>query len=114
MVWVSFCIMHSVLLSFIFFPCSQAASYVALGLIYVKNSTYLSVESGVILPQALGQVFVDGGFGNAKVAGGCPNGGIGFQYVHSQITGALLQVLFHRLPSDAVLLGKLMRQTGKV
>ena len=45
-----------------------------------------------------------GGFGNAEVPGGGPDGGTGFNHVHSQFTGSLLNGVCHMLPSDAVLI----------
>ena len=40
-----------------------------------------------------------GGFGNSVLPGSCPDSSTGFNHVHSQFTGALVQVIFHRLPS---------------
>jgi hypothetical protein len=45
----------------------------------------------IALTQALGQCFVDGGFGDAEVFGGGAYGGTGLDHVHSQLTGPFLQ-----------------------
>lgn len=104
---------HSAFLS-VFTPVlaagGHAAPDVALLFIEVKDLSNLDKEGRIALRQTLGQILVDGGFGDTKLLRCRAHGGSGFDHVHSQFTGSLLKVMFHRLPSDAVLLGKLMRR----
>ena len=56
----------------------------------------------IALLQPLRQSFVYSRFGDPKVLCAGTDGGIFFDHIHSQLTGPLLKVIFHRLPSDAV------------
>ncbi len=93
----------------VFLPGGQAAPDVPLLLILVQNMPDLGIQGIAAQAQLLCQCLVDGGFGNAEVPGSGSDGGTGFDHVHSQFTGSLLQLSFHRLPSDAVLLEDSMR-----
>lgn len=88
----------------------HAATDVTLLLILIQHLSDLQVQGILTYPKLLGQGFMDGGFGNTEVLCRCPHRCTGFDYVHSQFTGSLLQIFFHRLPSDAVLLENLMRK----
>ena len=89
---------------FIFPLGGHAAADVAFFLILIQDLTGLGIERIVILLQPLSQILMYRGFGDTEVPGGGPDGGTGFNDVHSQFTGALLNRFFHRLPSDAVIL----------
>lgn len=89
---------------------SHAAPDVPFLFVFVQNFPNLKIQRIIALPQPFGQLFVDGRLGYAKPLGGRPDGGTGFNHVHSQFTGALLHCLFHGIPSDAVLVENLMQK----
>jgi hypothetical protein len=70
--------------------------------VYVQDIPNLIEEQRIALLQPLGQVFMDRGFGNAKMPCCGTDSGIGLDHVHSQFTGALVQVVFHSAPLHAV------------
>ena len=103
------CILHFLsIFAPVFAAGGHAAADVALLFVEVKDLPDLSIESRAALRQPLGQILVNGGFGDTEPLRRRTHGGSGLDHVHSQFTGSLLKVMFHRLPSDAVLLGKLM------
>ena len=67
----------------------HAAADVALALVFVQNGPGLGVEGGIALVKPLGQIFVDGGFGDTEVLGGGADCCAGFDHVHSHFTGSL-------------------------
>ena len=78
--------------------CGHPAADVALPFVFVQNFPNLKVQRIIVLLQPLGQVFMHRGFGNAEVPGGGPDGGTGFDHVHSRFTGSLLNGVCHMLP----------------
>ena len=80
----------------------HSAADVAFLLVLIQHRPGLGVELGMDPAQAAGDVLVDSGFGNAEVSGGGPDGGTGFNDVHSQFTGSLLHWFCHIATSDAV------------
>ena len=74
----------------VFLPGGKTAPDVALTFIFIQNRPDLPVEGEIHPLYPLGQVFVDGGFGNAEVSGGGAHGGSGFYDVHSHFAGSLL------------------------
>ena len=56
--------------------------------IFVQYFPDLQVQRIIALPQTLGQGFMHGGFGNAKLFCCRADSGAGFDHVHSQFTGA--------------------------
>ena len=85
------------LFALILFPGGQTAPDVALALVFVQDQPHLGVQIRMAL-QPLGQILVDGGFGDAELLCRGANSSAGFDEVHSQVTGALVNVFFHRLP----------------
>ena len=75
----------------------HAAADVALGLVHFQNGLHLLIQRKIAVRQALGQILVHGGFGNAELLGGGSNGRLRFDDVHSQLTGSLLNVISHSL-----------------
>ena len=71
-------------------PGGQAAPDMSLGLVGFQNLPHLRKQGGIILGQALDDVFVNGGFGDPKVPGSGPDCGAGFNDVHSQFAGSFL------------------------
>lgn len=67
----------------------HAAADVALALVFIQHRPGLGVEGGIALVQPLGQIFVDGGFGDTEVLGGGADCCAGFDHVHSHFTGSL-------------------------
>jgi hypothetical protein len=59
-------------------------------LVPVEDMAHLKVQGLVALWQTLLQIFVDGGFGYPEVACGRADGRAGFDDVHSQLAGSLL------------------------
>ena len=92
----------------------HAAPDVPLLLVPVQDRSGLGVELGVVLMQPTGDVLVYGGFGNAEMPGGGPDGGTGFNDVHSQFTGSLLNRFCHIVTSDAVCWNNIMPQWGRI
>lgn len=83
-------------------PGGHSAPDVALLLVFVQDGPGLGVKLGIAAPQPKGDILVDGGFGDAEVLRSRAHGGTGFNDVHSQFTGSLLNLLCHFLTSDAV------------
>jgi hypothetical protein len=54
----------------------------------IQNLPYLRVQVLIAPGQALGQVFMNGRFGDAKVLGSSPDCGARFDHVHSQCAGS--------------------------
>lgn len=78
--------------------------------VFIQNLPNLKIQRIITLGKTFRQCFMDSGFGNAEFPGRRANRGTRFDHVHSQCAGPFFQILFHRLPSDAVLLGNPMRQ----
>jgi hypothetical protein len=57
-------------------------------LIAIQNLPNLPVQMLIAPGQPLGQVFMNGGFGDAKVLGGRAYRGTRFNHVHSQCAGS--------------------------
>ncbi len=95
------CIFHSAFL-FVFSFCCQTAPDMPLLFVQIQYLTHLQIQSVVILLQPVGKILMYRGFGNAEMPGGCPDGGTGFDHVHSHFAGPLLHWLRHWHPSDAV------------
>jgi len=94
--------LRSHLLFLIFLSGGDAAPYMALGLVLVQDLADLGVQAFIALGQPLGQILMHGGFGNAEMPGGSPDGCAGFNDVHSQLSDTVLDRSLHTLPSDAV------------
>ena len=88
--------------SLIFSSGGKASADMPFLLVQVENLAYLYIQGMVILIQTLGQVLMYRGLGNAEVTGRSPDGGTGFDHVHSQFTGSLVQAIFHSAPLHAV------------
>ena len=101
------------LFSLVFSPGGHAAPDVPLLLVDIQNLPDLKIQCIIVLLQPLGQVLMHRGFGDTEMPGGSPDGGTGFNHVHSQFTGPFLHWFCHRLPSDAVCsVHYMMKQAG--
>jgi hypothetical protein len=80
-----------ILFTLIFFSGCHTTPDMALLLIHIQNLPHLLVQREIVLFQSVGQIFMYGGFGNTEMPGGGPDSGAGFNHVHSQLTGPLLQ-----------------------
>lgn len=102
------------LLPFVFPPRRHPAPDVAFLLVFLQHLPDLKIQGVVILLQPVGQIFMYGGFGNAEVPGGGPDGGTGFNHVYSHFARAFFHGFFHRHPSDvSVLTEKTYARSGK-
>jgi hypothetical protein len=69
--------------------CGQTATDVSLTLVFVQYFSDLTIQPLVALWQPNLKVFVNGGFGNPKVACGGAYSGSVFNHVHSQFAGSV-------------------------
>ena len=60
--------------------------------VQIQNLPYLQIQGVVVLFQPVGKILMYRGFGDAEVLGGGSDGGAGFDYVHSQLTGPILRL----------------------
>jgi len=91
-------LLHALVFSF----CCHSAPDVAFLFVYIQYLTHLQVQGFVDMQQTVRQILMYGGFGNPKMPGSGTDRCAGFNHVHSQCTGSLLNGICHRLPSDAV------------
>ncbi len=71
-------------------PGGKAAADVPLGLVEIQQHAHLPVQSRIHMRQALGQVLVYGGFGNAEFLRGGADGGPVLDDVLGQVAGPFL------------------------
>ena len=90
------------LFAFVLFPCCKATTDMPLLLVLVKNFSNFGIENLIILRKSLCQIFMYRRLGYVKMFGRRPNGGAGFDHVHSQFAGSLLKCFRPMFPSDAV------------
>ena len=91
-----------ILCAFVFFASGEAAADVALAFIQIQNLPDLGIQLRIAAGQAILQILMDGGFGDAKVVCSGADCGAGFDDVHSQSTGSLVNGVYHVAPSVAV------------
>ena len=89
-------------LFFVFCFGGHAAPDMALLLVEIQDFSDPVIQDPVALFEPLRQILMYGGFGNAEMPWSGAVGGTGFDYVHSQFAGPLLNGGCHMLPSDAV------------
>ena len=94
--------------SLVFSPGRHTAPDMAFLLVDFQDAPYLSVQRGIAFAQPLLQILVNGGFGDAKVACGGPDGGAGLDHVHSKSAGPFFNSVQHGFPSDAVCCQKIL------
>ena len=80
------------LFALVFAPGGETPADVPLCLVPVQKLPDLGIEPRVHPAQPLGQVLVDGAFGNAELCGGGPDGRLVFQNKRCQIAGAFLYI----------------------
>ena len=61
-----------------------------LGFVLLQDLSHLRKQGRVVSGQALDDIFMNGRFGDAEMAGSSPDSGAGFDDVHSQFAGSFL------------------------
>ena len=92
----------SLLFPFIFPSGGKTAPDVSFGFVLFQDLSDFFVQQGICFLKPVLQIFVDSGFGDAEVICGGAHRGAGFDDVHSQFAGSLVNVVVHVAPSDAV------------
>ena len=80
---------------FVFSPGGEAAPDVSFGSVSVQELAHLGIQGGGGPGEYLGEVLVDGGFGEAEVLSGGADGAAGIDHVRRQPAGPVFFVALH-------------------
>ena len=92
---------HS-LFAFIYPSGGHSSTNMSFHLVQIQYFSYLHIQQGIALGKSQLNILVHGGFGNTKVFCSGTDCCAGFDDVHSQFAGSLLNGVTQLPPSDAV------------
>lgn len=91
------------LCALVFFPCGEAAAYVALGLVYIQEPARLSIQRRVDVRQTLGQILMYGGLTDSELLCGGADGGLVIYDVRGKVADSFLDICTHMHHSQQLL-----------